>query len=259
MSFTIENAILPEDEARRLYVRFPELRNGPCPTCRDTGRYRWAGVEQECNCRQQRQLAKHYSMSGIGVKYQRLDWSDFAGDEAALDQVSSYVLRHEQMIRRGMGLVLSGPLGTGKTFLGTMVLKELIKRGYNCWATTFANTIEAFTATWGNQDEKRWFARKFMYSQVLLLDDLGRDLRTGNNLPQSTFDSILRTRVQEGRTTLVTTNMSMRELETGYGSAVLSLLKEVSLRIDFKGSDFRPQANARTMAELSDDEIRPIQ
>ena len=92
----------------------------------------------------------------------------------------------------------------------------------------------------------------------LLLDDLGRDLRTGNNLPQSTFDSILRTRVQEGRTTLITTNMSMRELETGYGAASLSMLKEVSLRIEVNGSDFRPRANARTLTELDDDEMRPI-
>lgn len=259
MTFNIETAILSEEEANRLYSRFPELRNGPCPTCRDTGTYCWGGVDQICNCRLQRQLAKHYSMSGIGVKYQRLDWSDFAGDESALDQISDYILKHDQMLRRGMGLLLSGPLGTGKTFLATMVLKELIKRGYNCWATTFANTIEAFTATWGNQEEKQWFAKRFMYSQVLLLDDLGRDLRTGNNLPQSTFDSILRTRVQEGRTTLITTNMSMRELETGYGSAVLSLLKEVSLRIEFGGTDFRPRANARTMNELDDNETRPIQ
>lgn len=258
MTFNIEHAILPDDEAQRLYRRFPELRDGPCPTCRDTGHYRWEGRDHDCNCRLQRQLAKHYSMSGIGVRYQRLDWSDFVGDDSSLDQVSEYVLNHDKMLRRGMGLLLVGPLGVGKTFLATMVLKELIKRGHNCWSTTFANTIEAFTATWGNQEEKQWFARKFMYSQVLLLDDLGRDLRTGNNLPQSTFDSILRTRVQEGRTTLLTTNMSVRELENGYGSAVLSLLKEVSLRIEFTGDDFRPQANARTMTELTDDETRPI-
>jgi len=256
--FNIETSILSEEEANRLYARFPDLRNGPCPTCRGKGTYRWESVDHPCNCRLQRQLAKHYSKSGIGVRYQRLDWSDFVGDPEALTQISEYVLRYDQMLRQGMGLLLTGTLGTGKTFLGTMVLKELIKRGYNCWATTFAQTIEAFTATWGNQEEKGWFAKKFMHSQVLLLDDLGRDLRTGNNLPQSTFDSILRTRVQEGRTTILTTNMSMRELESGYGSAVLSLLKEVSLLVNFTGDDFRPAANARTLAELNDDEMRPI-
>lgn len=258
MVFNIETSILSEEEANRLYARFPDLRNGPCPTCRGKGTYRWESVDHPCNCQLQRQLAKHYSKSGIGVRYQRLDWSDFVGDADALSQISEYTLRYDQMLRQGMGLLLTGTLGTGKTFLGTMVLKELIKRGYNCWATTFAQTIEAFTATWGNQEEKQWFAKKFMHTQVLLLDDLGRDLRTGNNLPQSTFDSILRTRVQEGRTTILTTNMNMRELESGYGSAVLSLLKEVSLLVNFTGDDFRPAANARTLAELDDDETRPI-
>ena len=258
MTFNIETSILSEEEANRLYARFPDLRSGPCPTCRDKGTYRWESVDHPCNCRLQRQLAKHYSKSGIGVRYQRLDWSDFVGDPEAFSQIGEYVLRYDQMLRQGMGLLLTGTLGTGKTFLGTMVLKELIKRGYNCWSTTFAQTIEAFTATWGNQEEKQWFAKKFMHSQVLLLDDLGRDLRTGNNLPQSTFDSILRTRVQEGRTTILTTNMTMRELESGYGSAVLSLLKEVSLLVNFTGDDFRPAANARTLSELDDNETRPI-
>jgi DNA replication protein DnaC len=256
--YDIETDLLADDEAERIYSRFPELRSGPCPTCRDRGSYRWQGVDHDCNCQRQRQLAKHYTAAGIGDRYQRLDWTDYTGDKTITGQIVKYLDAHEQMVTQGMGLILYGPYGTGKTFIANMVLKELIKLGYSAWATTFANTIEAFTATWGDRDEKQWFARKFQHSQVLLLDDLGRELRSGHQLSLSTFDMILRTRVQNNRPTLLTTNLKPVELGTGYGAAALSLLREASLEFDFTGDDYRPKVTRRVLAELRAGETRPI-
>lgn len=261
MTFNIAYAPLGEDDAERLYKRRPELCAGPdeyCPTCRKTGTYRWQGQDHACDCRRQLQLAKHYSAAGIGVAYQRLDWSDFDGNEDLLAHVLKYLENHERYVGRGIGLLFHGPIGTGKTLAANLMLKELIKRGYSAFATTFAGTVEAFTSTWGNRDNKEWFAAKFMQSQVLLLDDLGRELRTGHNLPQSTFDMILRTRVAEGKPTILTTNCTLGELGTGYGAQVLSLLMEQSIARQFSGTDFRPKANARTRAEVDADETRPI-
>lgn len=261
MSFDITTAILSDGEAELLYQRRPELRAGPddyCPTCAKTGTYRWQGVEHTCDCARQLQLAKHYSAAGIGVGYQRLDWGDFDGDEVLLTQVLKYLENHQRYIDRGIGLLFHGRIGTGKTLVATLIIKELIKRGYSCFVTTFAETIESFTASWGSRESKDRFAEKFMGSQVLLLDDLGRELRTGSNLPQSTFDMILRRRVSENRPTIVTTNSTPAELGTGYGAQVLSLLMEQSIAHEFTGEDFRPRANLRTRTELDADETRPI-
>lgn len=263
MTFRIEDAILRDEDAERLYESRPELRAGPseyCPTCRKTGTYRWQGAEHDCDCVRQLQLAKHYSAAGIGVTYQRQDWTDV--QQSVIDEVTPlmrYLENHQNYIARGIGLLMHGPVGTGKTMVATLLLKDLLKLGYTGFSTTFARTINAFTSTFRSNEEKRWFADKFMYSQVLLLDDLGRELRSvHSNLPQSTFDLILRTRVQEGRPTLLTTNCTPAELETGYGAAVLSMLKEQSLLLEFSGTDFRPQVNQRTLAEVEAGEVRPL-
>ena len=263
MAFDIETSFLSEREADRLYRDFPRLAKGPdvyCPTCAGTKQYYWKGKAHKCNCRRQLQLHKHYLVSGIGVTYQRLDWEDYEGDPEVEHAIKKYLEGHENFVSRGIGLLMGGPYGAGKTMLTSLLLKELVKLGYKCYATTFANTVDTFTAGWKSLEEQRYFREKFVTSDVLLLDDLGREFKTKNGLSESTFDNILRQRVQGGRPTFITTNLSLSDLETGYGGAVLSLLREVSIEFEFpEGSeDFRAKSQKRTVEEVRHGEVRPI-
>ena len=206
----------------------------------------------------QRQLHKHYLNAGIGTTYQRLDFPDYDGDKEVLSALLRYIEGYERYAARGIGLLLTGSYGTGKTLLANLILKEFVKQGYRVFATTFAQTIDMLTAGWKSNDHRRYFQRRFVDSEILLLDDVGRELRSKSNLTESTFDTILRTRVQEGRPTFITTNMSPEELGDGYGSAVLSLLKEHSIVCEMTGEDFRPLSNTRTLKEIREGETRPI-
>lgn len=257
--FNIDTAFLPDEEADRLYKRYPNLGKSSedyCPTCHKKGSYRWRGQEWKCDCHHQLQLYKHYLAAGIGVTYQRLEWIDVQGRDDIVGPLAKYLTNHVDYVGRGVGLFFTGTVGTGKTLLTTLCLKTLVKFGYSCFATTFAQTIDMLTAGWHSPEEKLYFRKKFVDSQVLLLDDVGREMRT--KLSESTFDSILRTRVQEGRPTFVTTNMTSSEIESGYGSGVLSLLMESSISWEFSGDDFRPQAQMRTLEEIRKGETRPI-
>ena len=93
---------------------------------------------------------------------------------------------------------------------------------------------------------------------MLLLDDLGKEFRRSNRLQQTTFDHILRTRVQNNRPTILTTNMNAAELSIGYGASVLSLLVEKSIELPLPGVDFRPLAHSRAVAEVGAGELGPI-
>lgn len=263
MKFEVETSFLKESEAERLYRDFPRLELGPdkaCPTCNGTKQYYWKGQQNKCNCRRQLQLHKHYLVAGIGVTYQRLDWEDYEGDPVVETAIKKYLEGHSNFVSRGVGLLMGGPFGVGKTMLTTLLLKELVKLGYRCYATTFANTVEQFTAGWKSAEEQRHFRDKFVNSDVLLLDDLGREFKSKSGLSETTFDNILRTRVQSGRPTLVTTNLSLSDLEEGYGGSVISLLREVSIEFEFpEGSeDFRSKSQKRTVEEVKRGEVRPI-
>jgi len=247
---------LSDADLTRLKTQHPHLDR--CPTCRGKGTYLWLGEQRDCCCEEQKRLHIKYLHAGIGVSYQRLSWSDYTGPGHLLDPVLDYIDNADSYIDRGIGLYMHGPVGTGKTLVANLVLKELVKRGRNCYATTFSSTVEQFTAGWNSAEDKQRFADRFMYSEVLLLDDLGREFRRSTGLHQTTFDHILRTRVQAGRPTLLTTNMVRQEVKTGYGAAILSLLKEQSIDVPLEGADFREQAHSRTIAEIRAKEMRPL-
>lgn len=258
----IRTRYLSDEEATRLYRNHPQLGRSYqtyCPTCDKTGSYRWRGTVHACDCEYQLQLHKHYLAAGVGATYQRLDWDDYEGPTKILDHVAKYLERREQFLKRGMGLYFLGTLGTGKTMLANLVLKELIKNGYRCFNTTFSQTVEMFTAGWSDKADKDYFQRKFIHSEVLLLDDVGKELRgTRLALAETTFDAILRQRVQAGRTTIITTNMTPADLEDGYGAAILSLIREKSLELIFDGTDYRTSARERETDEVLKGEVRPI-
>jgi len=257
----IRYRVLPDADFERLCRKEPNLAKGYeqwCPTCDKRGSYIWQDAEVECDCETQVALFKWYATSGIGSTYQRLSWHDYQGPGTIFVGVSKYTDNIIEFARQGMGLYLSGDVGTGKTMVANLVLKWLVRQGYTCFATTFAQMIEMYTAGWSDKDEKAWFQRKFLSSQFLLLDDIGKERDTKIALNETTFDAVLRQRVSDGRPTLITTNLDRNALRDGYGSAILSLIREQSLEEVVTGADFRPQANSRRVQEVLKGWTRPI-
>jgi DNA replication protein DnaC len=252
---------ISNEDLEKLYENSPQLNVGYekfCPTCLKKGTYKWKDQVVTCDCQQQLQLHKQYLVAGIGNTYQRLTWDDFHGDEMAKEYCQRYLKNHEQYVSRGVGVMFTGPFGAGKTMASTLLLKDLMHLGYSVYSTTFTGMIDMFTAGWNSVDDKRYFEKKMKASQILLLDDVGKEFRTKNNLSESTFDNVLRYRVQHSKPTFITTNMTHNDMAGGYGSAIFSLLFEAALDHEFIGGDFRKTVTNRTLDEIDKGETRPI-
>lgn len=243
-------------DAEVLYTRYPNIKPDPddfCPTCGTKGVYRSLIGDQvqelECDCQLQLQLYKNYLNSGIGYSYQTLDWSDLYKAEEARRRARGYFQDRHLRVPRGTGFILSGSYGTGKTMAATLLLKDLVKAGYPCYSTTFTGMVQQFTAGWKDPSEEKWFQRKIKRSHILLIDDVGKEMKTRTNMAESIFDDVLRSRIQEGRPTFITTNLTLEELGEGYGGAVFSLMMENSIVFTVPGEDFRPLAAVRMLDE----------
>jgi DNA replication protein DnaC len=227
----------------RKVPQYDEIVKRGCPTCYED--------DPTCDCKAQLQLYKHYLAAGIGLSYKRLSWEDYHGDSAALETALVYLNRHKDMVRAGFGLLLHGDYGTGKTLLSVLVAKELVKLGYTVYFATFAQMVDEFTRGWGSNEEKLRFESKVVKSDVFFLDDIGKEFRTKTNLSESTFDHVMRQRALDSRATFLTTNMTMGELKSGYGSAIFSLLTERMIDHHVVGNDYRPVARERALGEIS--------
>lgn len=246
---------LSDDELNQLQESHPEMKQG-CPTCRGHREYQWRDAKHLCDCREQRRLYVRYARAGIGLNYMRLGWDDVMVSEDQLAPVRDYLDKLDDYVAAGMGLFLSGTVGSGKTLVLNLILKELVHRTHDCYGTTFVGAIDEFAATWRDNAEKQRFAQRFEYSKVLGLDDVGKEY--SNKLSGHTLDRILRTRDQEARPTLVTTNLTAAQVHSGYGPAVLSLLVGQSIEVPLQGEDFRVKARSRRAVEIERGWTRPI-
>jgi DNA replication protein DnaC len=244
---------LSNAELARLRKEYPEVSD-TCPTCRGKTTYIYRGSERFCDCVEQSHLNVMYSHAGIGLKYQRLTWEDVHFEVPS--DLKDFLARPQDYVDAGMGVFISGGIGTGKTLLVNLVIKDLIRDGLDCYYTTASQTVESFTSTWGDNDEKRRFADRFTRTKVLGIDDLGKEFTT--KITMSTFDNLVRTRSQNARAMIVTSNLDAVDIRRDYGASALSMLLEDCLGVHLNGSDFRPEAHDRRVTEIRKGEARPI-
>lgn len=245
--------ILDQSDADQLYSIYPDLPKSylyGCPTC---GKNRGDmvdgitvvnGIEYVCNCQDQLQRHKHYLNAGIGLTYQILSWNDFHGDAEAYADVSRYMEEFHSNIESGRGLLLYGEqYGTGKSMLGYLILKECVFAGYRCYATTYLDMLSSLKAGWRDEQYAKWYRDKIDSAQILMIDDVGKELMQAsgfnNDFSKQQLDGLMRTRTQQSRATIITTNLSTGDISRVYGSALWSLISENMTPIKVDGVDYR--------------------
>lgn len=270
--------LLTEQESSRLRLTYPASElpaPKDCITCRGTGKFRWWSYaaadydgtdtsysieEFECPCEDQYQLHRYMLHCNIGLSYQRLGWNDVFAAQKAVEVIREWLAKSDAYFQAGVGVILRGNPGTGKTLLVTLALKHLIGLGYDVYFTTFNEMLDMFTATWRDNDEKRWFHRRIKNAGVLGLDDPGKESaeRRGSGVPIAALDEVIRHRVAASRVNFVATNDNREKMKFRYGDFIDSLLTERSASITVTGSDFREQARNRLLDEVEQGITRPL-
>ena len=108
------------------------------------------------------------------------------------------------------GLYLSGNFGSGKSYIVSACLNELVKEGHNAAMIYYPEFLRALKSSFDTDFEEQYdYARK---SDLLLLDDIGAE----NVTPWSRDEilgPILQYRMDNNLPTFFTSNLSLEELE----------------------------------------------
>lgn len=136
----------------------------------------------------------------------------FAGDNSpdstASRQCRAYVEHWKDMERENLGLILSGTLGTGKSYYAAAVVNALRAQGVSALIVTTSRLINALRASrdpLGVTDELNSF-------QFVALDDMGAERNTDYATEQ--LETFVNDRILAKRPLIVTTNLTGKDLNT---------------------------------------------
>jgi DNA replication protein DnaC len=262
--------VLTKEESERLDSLYPSLPKSlaQCPTCYGEKQFRWYAeygvddniVDYECPCADQFILFKYFLNAGVGKQGQVVHLADATGvDTVALEMISDYIENAHYYVNRGMGLLFHGNAGTGKTFLATLLMKQLLAySGVDGYFTTFNQFLDNFAAGWRDDNNRLWFEKRVRNAPLLIVDDIGKEYFGRTDMAASAIDTVFRTRTQNLLPTIVTTNLSLEAFKKSYSSGVMSLLSETALTHEFTGADWRKNQADRNREEARLRLTRPI-
>lgn len=193
----------------------------------------------------------HLKLANIGQDYWDCDFLNYKGPKEAKTKVLKYLLSLDEMKEKGVGLLLVGPHGPGKTTLAMVALKYLARANWNVYATSLGEVIEQIQKSWSDRssDSTDLFIERARSADFLLIDDVGKEHRGQSGFTERTFDNLVRYRVQHRLPTFLTTNHTKSELLDVYGESAISLLEGKLIPITVNGGDFRRTEQKRDIRE----------
>ncbi|MBM6897761.1 ATP-binding protein [Pseudoflavonifractor capillosus] len=135
----------------------------------------------------------------------------FAEDDRADPRVSDacrrYVENWKEMQMENIGILFHGTVGTGKSFLASCIGNALLDKQISVAATNFPRLLNLLQ---GASERQKLLDRLSTY-KLLILDDLGVE-RDSTYAAEQIFN-VIDARASSGLPVIVTTNMTLEELE----------------------------------------------
>lgn len=151
--------------------------------------------------------------------------------------VARYLLKMDQMVENGVGMIVLGEPGVGKTGIAALVAKEARSRGYVVMFTSVWELRELIRAKVRFDDELSMMQRAADVP-VLILDDLRPDDVSQSWFGRAEVEALVAQRAAQRKLTVVTTQMTPRELRD-HVPGLMASAEECMLRVAVKGPNLR--------------------
>ena len=142
-------------------------------------------------------------------------------------------------------MIISGARGVGKSFLLECMLSELIKqKKYVLYTTAFTMSQNLLKYHTTFDTSKESILSPYLECDVLIIDDLGSE-PIFKNVSEEYLYLILNQRLFEQKSVIISTNLTLSEIQDRYGERILSRLvsKNVSKLFKIENSDLRLKKN----------------
>lgn len=220
-----------------------------CEKCSDTGYV----DNLKCECLKRKLNEAGYEKSNLSnlIKTQNFDTFsfDFYSKEKGKSGYSPYELikiSYDEAkkfcidLENSKNLMFYGGSGLGKTFLSSCISKEVIDSGFDVLfmsAGRLFSVYEDYKFGRGDEEKNKEIIDFIYSSDLLIIDDLGTEFFTANSL--SFFYDLLNDRIINNKKIIISTNLSIEELNSKYTPRFISRLYESFKVLKFEGENIR--------------------
>lgn len=124
------------------------------------------------------------------------------------DAMRRYADGFRQMWEKNIGLLLYGPVGTGKSFFAACVANALLEQEVSVKMTNFTRIINDMQSSFDGRQE---YLDSLNRNNLLIIDDLGVE-RESEYMQEQVYN-IIDARYRAGRPLIVTTNIPLEEIK----------------------------------------------
>ena len=206
-------------------------------------------LKEESRVRERMQRVDRMRRTGFPDSEMR-KWTfshDDGKDAMTMAAMRRYVEKFPEMLENGVGLMLYGDVGSGKSFAAACIANALIESGTLCLMTNFQRIVNELSNGFVGRQE---YIDNLQNFDLLIIDDFATERRTEYMTEQVT--AVIDARYRSKLPLIVTTNINPRDLMSADGigeQRVYSRIMDMCVPVAFNGCDRRrSEYAARTAA-----------
>ena len=135
--------------------------------------------------------------------------NDLGYNPRQMDMAKRFVQHWEEFQKDSMGLLLWGPVGTGKSFIAGCIANALLDKGIPVMMTNFARLLNKLTDMYAG--DRNAYIDTFNSFPLLIIDDLG--VERNSEFAREQVFGVIDSRYRSQLPIIVTTNLTPKEMK----------------------------------------------